>query len=485
MGEHIVLGVAECVPFVKTGGLADFAGAFAEVLAKSGKRVSVVLPGYSLIDKEKYKFEKLNFKFTVPISDKNVIAYVMKAKMDENLDVYLICNDNYFKRDGLFAENGKAYKDNAERFLFFSKCILELCVKLGNVNILHVNDWHTSISLFFLKEFYQKTGRLQNLKTVLTIHNLGYQGMFWHYDMHLLNVGWQYYTPEYLEMNNHINYLKSGVLHADKIVTVSPTYANEIQEEEFGFGMEGIFSERREDLYGVLNGVDYSVWHPWKDKLIEQRYSKNSFEKKQINKFKIMEKFDLEFKYESPLITMVSRFDVQKGFDLILPVFDMIMDLGVNFLIVGTGDPKYGDFFKMMEKKYNGSFAVFNGYDEKLAHNVYASGDLYLMPSKYEPCGLSQMYAMKYGNIPVVRNVGGLKDTIVDVSKGVDVATGFKFDYYSPYNLYETLKKAVSLYIHDRESFERIALNGMDTKFTWTKAVKEYIRIYNSVMSEE
>lgn len=482
MPEHIVVGVAECVPFVKTGGLADFAGAFGEVLANSGKHVSIVLPGYSLIDKEKYHFETIDFSFTIPISNKNVSGTVMKSSMGENLDVFLICNDEYFNRKGLFAEEGKVYEDNAERFLFFSKGILELCVKLGNVNILHMNDWHTAIGLFYLKEFYKKTERLQNVGSILTIHNLGYQGMFWHYDMHLLNVGWQYYTPEHLELNDHINYLKSGIMHADKIVTVSPTYANEIQESEFGFGMENIFSSRREDLYGVLNGVDYKVWHPWKDKFIDQKFSKKTFEKKQVNKFKLIEKFGLEFKYDSPLITLVSRFDVQKGFDLILPVFDMIMELGVNFLVVGTGDKKYSEFFEKMEQKYKGSFALFNGYSEKMAHKVYAGGDIYLMPSKYEPCGLSQMYSMKYGNVPVVRNVGGLKDTIVDISKGVHEATGFKFDYYSPYSLYETIKKAVSLYVHDRESFDKIALNGMDTKFTWSKAVKEYLKIYNEVI---
>jgi len=482
MSFHIVLGVAECVPFVKTGGLADFAGAFGEVLASKGQKVSIVLPGYSLIDKEKFGFENIEFQFTIPISDKNVTGTVMKCSISENLDVYLICNDNYFNREGLFTENGKVYEDNAERFLFFSKGILELCVKLGNVNVLHMNDWHTAIGLFYLKEFYKKTGRLQNVGSVLTIHNLGYQGMFWHYDMHLLNVGWQYFTPQHLEFHDHINYLKSGIVHADRLVTVSPSYANEIQSEEFGFGMEGILSSRREHLYGVLNGVDYKVWHPWKDKLIPQRYSKNRFNEKQINKFKLMEQFNLAFKYESPLVTMVSRFDVQKGFDLILPVFDMLMDLGINLLIVGSGDKKYGAFFKEMENKYKGSFAVFNGYSEELAHSVYAGGDIYLMPSKYEPCGLSQLYAMKYGNVPVVRNVGGLKDTVFDVSEGVHKATGFKFDYYSPYSLFETVKKADSLYVHDRDSFNKIALNGMNTKFTWTKAINKYMKIYQEVL---
>jgi len=476
---NILYGVAEYFPLVKTGGLGDAAGAFTSTLSKKHK-VSVVLPGYSKIDRKQYGFKKIeNLKLSIPIGEKEVEGFVEKAEINENLTIYLICNDGYFNRENLFGDGITPYKDNAERFLFFSRGILELACYLKKIDVIHLNDWHTAIGMFYLKEFYKKMGKINpQTKSVFTIHNLGYQGIFWQYDMYLLNIDWKYFNPEGLEFYNHINYLKSGILYSDIITTVSPTYAKEIQTPEFGFGLDGVLRKRSKDLYGILNGVDYSVWHPWRDKLIPFKYNRKTFEKKLKNKIHVQKELGLEIKPEKPLLVMVSRLSEQKGIDLITPVFDMLVELGVQIIILGTGDKKYIDFFNWKEHQFKGTVVGYMAYDEAVAHKLYAAGDIYLMPSKYEPCGLSQMYAMKYGTVPVVRNTGGLKDTVIDIEEGTDKATGFKFEYYSPYAFYEAVRKAVNTYKNDRETFNKLALNGMDTKFTWEKTVKEYLRLY-------
>ncbi len=477
----ILYGVAEYYPLIKTGGLGDAAGAFTKALSKRHK-VYVALPGYSKIDRKQYEFKKIpDLKLSIPIGDKEVEGYVEKANLDKNLTIYLICNDHYFDRENLFGDGITPYKDNAERFLFFSRGILELACYLENIDVIHLNDWHTAIGMFYLKEFYRKLGKIKpETKSVFTIHNLGYQGIFWHYDMYLLNVDWKYFNPEGLEFYNHINYMKSGILYSDIITTVSPTYAKEIQTPEFGFGLDGVLRKRSKDLYGILNGVDYSVWHPWKDKFIPYKYNRKLFSRKLKNKLEIQKELGLKINPDKPLLVMVSRLIDQKGIELITPVFDMLVKLDTQIIILGTGDKHYIDFFNWKEHQFKGTVVGYMAYNEEVAHKLYAAGDIYLMPSKYEPCGLSQMYAMKYGTVPVVRNTGGLKDTVIDIEEGIDRATGFKFDYYSPYAFYEAVRKAVALYKTNREEFTKLALNGMNTKFSWEKTVKKYLELYRN-----
>ncbi len=475
----ILYGVAEYFPLIKTGGLGDAAGAYTKTLSKKHQTM-VALPGYSAIDRKQYGFKKLeNFAISVPIGDKEEKGHVEYACLNENLTIYLICNEHYFAREGIFGNGTEPYKDNSERFLFFSRGILELASFLKNIDVIHLNDWHTAIAMFYLKEFYKKTKKINpTTKSVFTIHNLGYQGIFWHYDMYLLNVDWKYFNPEGLEFYNHINYMKSGILYSDIITTVSPTYAKEIQTPEFGFGLDGVLRKRSKDLYGILNGVDYSVWHPWRDKFIPFKYNKKLFHRKVKNKIAVQKELGLEINPEKPLIVMVSRLIDQKGIDLITPVFDMIINLGAQIVILGTGEKKYIDFFNWKEHQHKGKAVGYMAYDEAMAHKLYAAGDIYIMPSRYEPCGLSQLYAMKYGTVPVVRATGGLKDTVIDIDNGIEKATGFQFEYYSPFAFYETVKKAITVYKTNREQFNKLALNGMDTKFTWEKTVKEYLKLY-------
>jgi len=475
---HIVFGVSEYYPLVKVGGMADFAGSFTKKLASCGHRVSVVLPGYSAIERNRLNVKDTGIQFTIPIGKENVAGSVSEIKMSENLTIYLIENEHYFDRDYLFGTGDKGYTDNAERFLFFSRAILELAEKLPDADVFHMNDWHTAIALFYLKEYYQKLGKFTGVKSLLTIHNLGYQGLFWHHDMHLLNMGWEYFTADGIEFYDHINFLKSGIVFADEITTVSPAYAREIQTPETGFGLDGILRSRADHLTGILNGVDYKIWNPWFDKLIESRYSGKQFGRKLANKMELQREMGLEKEPDTPLITIISRLTEQKGIDLILPVFDMIMDMGIQFVLLGTGKSDLEDFFRGAEHRYKGRVVSYIGYDETVAHRIHAAGDIYLMPSRYEPCGLSQLYAMKYGNVPLVRLVGGLRDTVITTDRGMEQATGFGFEYYSPYTLYETLKDAVTLYREDRDAFQRLARNGMEQRFSWTETAKNYQKIY-------
>ncbi len=475
---HVVFAASEYFPLVKVGGLADFAGSFTEKLAGFGHTVSVVLPGYSAINRNRFKVEVTGIKFSIPIGKESVSGFVSRIHVSENLTVYLIENERYFNREHLFGTGDKGCEDNAERFLFFSRAILELADRLGGVDILHVNDWHTSMALFYLKEYYQKLGRLTGVKSLLTIHNLGYQGLFWHHDMHLLNMSWEYFTPDGIEFYSNINYLKSGIVYADEITTVSPSYAREIQTSESGFGLDGVLRSRSAHLTGILNGVDYKVWNPWFDRTIESRYSMKQFDRKLANKLAFQREMGLAEDPDIPLITIITRLTEQKGIDLILPVFDMMMDLGIQFVMLGTGKNEFEDFFRGAEHRYKGRVVSYIGYSEEVAHRVHAAGDIYLMPSRYEPCGLSQLYAMKYGNVPLVRMVGGLRDTVTVTDEGTAQPTGFGFEYYSPYILFETLKNAVALYKENREAFHQFALNGMKENFSWTETVKRYLELY-------
>ncbi len=475
---HVVFGVSEYYPLVKLGGLADFAGSFTDRLARFGHRVSVVLPGYSAIDRKRFNCVPTEIRVSVPIGGKTVMAAVSRIRISENLDVYLIENDEYFHRETLFGSGETGYSDNAERFLFFSRAILELALWLPKVDVFHMNDWHTAIALFYLKEYYRKLGKFTSVRSVLTIHNLGYQGMFWHHDMHLLNMGWEYFTPEGIEFYNHINYLKSGIVYADEITTVSPAYAREIQTSEFGFGLDGVLRSRNDHLTGILNGVDYSIWNPWFDKNIAKRYSRKRIASKMENKLAFQREMGLTESSDIPLVTIITRLTEQKGIDLILPVFDMMMDLGIQFVLLGSGNRELENFFRAAEQRYKGSAIGYIGYNEKVAHRIHAAGDIYLMPSRYEPCGLSQLYAMKYGNLPLVRLVGGLRDTVIPMERGAERATGFGFEYYSPYILYETLRKAVTTYREDRNAFQRIMRNAMKQCFSWSETVKQYLKVY-------
>ncbi len=475
---HIVFGVSEYFPLVKMGGLADFSGSFTEKLAGLGHKVSVVLPGYSAIDRNRFNVESTGVRLSIPIGKKNISGSVSRVHISKNLTVYLIENEHYFNREHLFGTEDNGYADNMERFLFFSRAILELAENLGGVDILHMNDWHTAIALFYLKEYYQKLGKLTGVKSILTIHNLGYQGLFWHHDMHLLNMGWEYFTPDRIEFYDHINYLKSGIVYTDEITTVSPSYAREIQMAEFGFGLDGVLRSRSDHLTGILNGVDYKLWNPWFDRNIESRYSRKQFEGKLANKLNFQREMGLAEDPDIPLITIITRLTEQKGIDLILPVFDMMMELGIQFVMLGTGKNEFEDFFRGAEHRYRGRVASYIGYSERVAHRIHAAGDICLMPSRYEPCGLSQLYAMKYGNVPLVRLVGGLRDTVTVTDRGTERATGFGFEYYSPYTLYETLKGAVALYRENREAFRKIARNGMKQNFSWSETVKHYLKIY-------
>jgi len=481
---HILFLVSEYHPLVKVGGLGDFAGSFTRVLAKRGHQVSVVMPGYRTVDRHRYPTVDTGIRVTVPIGDREVEGAISAIRIQDNLTVYLVEHAGYFDRESLFGTGDEPYPDNAERFLFFSRASLELGRQLGGVQVIQANDWHAAIALFYVKEFYRKTGVFADTGTVMTIHNLGYQGLFWHHDMHLLGVGWQYYTPDKLEFYDHINYLKSGIVYADRITTVSPSYAREIQSPQMGFGLDGVLRERSDRLSGILNGVDYGEWNPWTDATLVSRYSVRTLDRRPANREALAGELGLRPGDGRPLVTLVSRLSEQKGIDLIIPVFDMLMELGIQFVALGSGKPELEGALRSLEHRYKGDVVCWIGYSESLAHRIHAAGDLFLMPSRYEPCGLSQLYAMKYGNVPVVRYTGGLRDTVVDLDEGPDRATGFGFEYYSPYTLFEAVRNAVTIFREQPETFHQIRVNGMKQKFSWDRTVSAYLRVYRAARAD-
>jgi len=472
----VLIASPEVYPFVKTGGLADVTGSLPKALKKLGVEARVILPKHKQIGNN-FPLRYKNLKISCPISNKVVEAEIVESESD-GIIAYLIEKDEYFYRDYLYSTPDGDYLDNAERFAFFSKAVLEAIKVIDYVpDVLHLNDWETALAALFLRVHYRDDPLLKKVATLLTIHNLGYQGIFWHYDMHLLNLGWEYFTPEYLEFYGKINFLKGGIVFADLINTVSKKYSQEIQTPEFGFGLDGVLKKRAKDLFGVLNGIDYEEWDPERDEKIAAKYSKLTIHKKGINKAALQKKVGLPQSENRPLVATISRLSEQKGFDIIIPAIPKFAEMGLQYVVLGTGERKYHEELEDMRKTFPDTFAVKIGYDDYLAHLIEAGADIFLLPSKYEPCGLNQLYSLKYGTVPVVRGVGGLDDTIVDYSENPDSGTGFKFYEYSTDAMLSALRRALDVY-RDKEAWMRLVMRCMDEDFSWERSAREYIKLY-------
>ncbi len=424
-----------------------------------------------------------NQRITCQISQSFVDAEIVESEYD-GITAYLVEKDEYYYRDYLYSTPDGDYLDNAERFIFFAKSILETIKATGFVpDVLHCNDWETALAPVFLETIYRNDPVLSKISSLLTIHNLGYQGIFWHHDMHLLNVGWEYFTPDYLEFFGHINFLKGGIVFSDKLNTVSKQYSKEIQTREFGCGLEGILAKRKDDLYGIVNGIDYEEWNPEKDKLIPAQYNAENPEAKKTCKAALQEAFGLPKEEKTPVIATISRLADQKGFDLIAPAMEAMLAMGTQYIILGTGERKYHDLFTQLAKQFPKTLGVKIAYDNKLAHMIEAGADMFLMPSSYEPCGLNQLYSLKYGTVPVVRGVGGLEDTIIDYTASPDTGTGFKFHDYTSEAMLGTIKRAVDLYA-DVKAWQVLMTRCMNADFSWEKSAREYAELYKKAVAE-
>jgi len=477
----ILFASSEAVPFAKTGGLADVAGALPKALLKMGADVRLILPKYKGIEEKGLPTTYTGLRISVPVSRNMVEAEIVESRHD-GVTVYLIEKDEYFYRDNLYSTQDGDFIDNAERFVFFARAIIETVRATGFVpDVIHCNDWQTALVPVYLNTVYRPEPLLSRIATLLTIHNLGYQGLFWHLDWHLLSVGWEYFTPNFLEFYGKINFLKGGIVFSDVINTVSKKYSEEIQTTEFGAGLDGILRTRREDLYGIVNGIDYDEWSPEKDRFIPERYDADHLEGKAACKAALQKAFGLPVDGGPPVASSISRLADQKGFDLVSDGFGQLVSAGIQYILLGTGERKYHDLFTELARKYPRSFAVKIAYDNALAHLIEAGSDLFLMPSRYEPCGLNQLYSLRYGTVPVVRAVGGLHDTITDDPGDPGSRTGFKFEEYTIDDMMAALNRALAVRRESREWVDLVR-RCMKQDFSWEKSAGEYGALYEKAI---
>ncbi len=466
----IVLIASECVPYCKTGGLADVTRALYDELKAQRQDVLLMLPYYKGVPAR--GIASTNIEFDVVISGRSFHARVFQSD-----DAYFIYNEALFYRDGIYGYNGD-YSDNDLRFAFFSKASL---IALKNLNIrpdiLHLHDWQVAPVAIYIKNSFKKFEFYQKIKTLLTIHNLGYQGIFNKRALGYLDLDETMFTPEYLEFYGRVNYLKGGILFSDIITTVSKRYAEEILSKEYGFGLHGVLLKRKDDIYGIVNGIDYNVWSPGTDPHIHANYSVNDLRGKGLCKLALLKELGLEVKRKAPVVSFIGRLTGQKGIELLEKNIDFLLDSGCRVIVLGEGETSMEDILEKRHKHREGLFALKIGFNEPLAHRVYAGSDITLMPSLYEPCGLVQMISLSYGSIPVARNTGGLSDTINDYDPLDDEGTGFLFDDYNVSAFREALKRAlIVFYVKNR--WVKIVKRAMKQRFSWRDSVLQYIRLY-------
>lgn len=460
---------SEVVPFAKTGGLADVAGTLPAALEESGAEVKIVLPRYRMINPEKFKLKKL---------DENTSVINTSRK----IEVYFLENEKYFSRDGLYQDKGVDYADNLERFAYYCLETLKLIKKINfKPDVIHCNDWQSALIPVYLKTIYKDDVFYKNIKTVFTIHNLGYQGLFPKEQFPLTGLKWDLFAIDGLEFYDKVNILKGGLLFSDKITTVSPTYAKEIQTPEFGCGLEGVLLKRKDDLIGILNGIHYAEWDPLTNKALAANYGPANIEGKYINKADLQKTGGLAVNNELPLMGMITRLADQKGLDIFAAVIDDVCRLPLQFVLLGTGDLQYHELFEKIKKKYN-NVSVYLKFDPLLAYKIYAGSDMFLMPSRYEPCGLGQLISLKSGTIPIVRKTGGLADTVIDYEPFSESGNGFVFSAYEAGALLETIKRALCVY-KDKKAWKNLVSRAMEYDFSWNQSAKKYIELYKGLVA--
>ncbi len=478
----ILFAASEVAPFAMTGGLADVAGSLPLALAALGHDVRVVLPRYRQVDAKALGL-KHTATFTVPLASWKERCDVLTGKLGKNVTVYFLNKDIYFDRPGLYGTPKGDYSDNAERFIFFSRAIPELCRVLNFIpDIIHCNDWQTGLVPLYVRTLAATIEELRGARTVFTVHNLGYQGVFWHWDMRLTGLGWDVFTPEGIEFWGKMNLLKAGLVYSDVISTVSATYSREIQTPEYGHGLDGVLRKRSPDLYGIVNGIDYDEWDPAKDPAIAKPYSAGRTSGKQLCKDALQKQLKLP-RVPAPVLGMVTRLTDQKGLDILMDALPRILALDCQLIILGTGDELYHRLLTEAAHGHRDRMRVLFKYDSTLARRIYAGSDLFLMPSRYEPCGLGQMHALRYGTVPVVRRTGGLADTVVNFTPRTGKGTGFVFDEYSPDALAACVELALTEY-HRPAVWKRIVHAGMDVDFSWTRSAKEYVKVYRNALKK-
>jgi starch synthase len=475
---RILIVSPEANPFASSGALAEAIYGLSKALSQSGHQVTVVLPFYRQVKDASVKVNPVGKSLSIPLSFKTLTAEIYWARITPELNFYFIGQDSLYDRDGLYGTPFGDYQDNAERFIFFSRAVPELLIALElEFDICNCHEWQTGLVPVYFRTLYQNSPFCKNLPTVYTVHNVGYQGIFWHYDMALTGLGWEYFTPQLLEFYGKINLEKGGLISADIITTVSRQYRQEILTPEFGFGLEGVLQDRAADLFGILNGVDYEHWDPAHDKFLTASYDAKNPGGKQACKQDLINHFGLKISLEQPLLGMTTRLNERKGLDLVQAIIPQMVEANIGFVLHGTGEERYQYAFSELRDHHPDLVGVEIGYSPELAHKIIAGTDIFLMPSRYEPCGLDQLYCLRYGTIPVVRAVGGLEETIVEYDPASGQGTGFKFMRFDAEEFLAAIKRALSLF-NQPAAWEQVRQQAMTQEFSWPHAAAQYVEIY-------
>ena len=476
---RITFAASEGVPYSKTGGLADVIGALPKAVAAMGHEVTLFLPRYR---QTRLKQERIAISnLTIPMQDYLLFCQIIDGGKSDGVQFYFVDHPEFTSRDGIYGDSRGGYADNAERFTMLCRAVIESSKRLGPPDVFHVHDWQTSLIPVLLRNSYGVDADFARTGTVLTIHNIGYQGQFPKSVMPKLLLPWSLFTMDKLEFYDNVNFLKGGIVYSDYVTTVSRTYASEIKTAEYAFGLADTVRKKRDRVVGIVNGVDYSEWDPSADRYLPARFSAADMSGKAKCKAALLKEYGIpEDKAEWPVVGVISRFAAQKGFDLMEAALPQLLAEDMVLLVLGTGERHYEEMFRALHARFPDRLCVKIAYDNRLAHLVEAGSDIFLMPSHYEPCGLTQIYSMRYGTVPVVRATGGLEDTVEQWDPKTKTGTGFKFAAYQPSGLRAAMRQAVAAF-ERKEDWKRLMLNGMNQNFSWERPAREYVSVYEKV----
>jgi starch synthase len=476
----ILLASSEVHPYSKTGGLADMVAALSRALARAGHEARVVTPLYRGIPERFPELQRVDWRFDLPLGDGRYEAELFSLQPEKNLMVYFIRQPEFYDRAGIYLENNLSYTDNAERFIFLSKCAAHLARYLPwRPDIVHVHDWQTAFVPALIQNQHRNEGWGNPPRSCLTIHNLAYQGIFPAGAFALTNLPPVYFTPDTSEFYKQLNCLKAGIALADCITTVSPRYAREIMTEECGCALDGLLRKRKDSFCGILNGVDYSEWNPDADPYLPKTYSATRPAGKAANKPALQKELNLPESKSTPLFGTITRLAEQKGVDIQLGALEEMLSANMQFVLLGSGSAAYERGYHELARRFPDRVAVRVGYNEELAHRIEAACDFYIMPSRFEPSGLNQMYSLRYGTIPIVRATGGLDDSVIDLKEDPERANGIKFQEFSSRALAKAIRKALALH-QQPDLLRRYRRNGMKADFSWEKTVEDYLTVYEA-----
>ncbi len=477
----IVMAASEGMPFSKTGGLADVIGSLPLEMQELGQEVMIFLPRYKSVDLQKWKMKVAVDPLVISIGNTKETGKVYSYTHQNGLEFYLVDHPQFFTRDELYGTPLGDYPDNDRRFIFFQRSVFETLKALNiKPDIIHCHDWQTGLIPVYLKTLYGGDTLFKKTKSFFTIHNLAYQGNFPPDSLPLTGLGWDQFKIEKLEYYGKVSFLKGGIIYADAITTVSESYAQQILTKEFGCGFEGILTKRRDKLFGIVNGINYEEWNPETDTDITATYNFKTFHKKAESKIALQRENELKVDPDVPVFGVVSRLVDQKGIDILVPALKQFPELGAQFVLLGTGEEKYHQIFRDIAKKNKGRFGIHILFDPKMAKRVYAGCDFLLIPSYYEPCGLAQMIALRFGTVPVARATGGLRDTIREFEVMSGEGNGFLFEEYTTEALVKAIEHALNAF-KDKKTFRNLVRNAMESDFSWTASAKKYIDLFEEI----